>query len=227
MLKEFDTQPNLNGPTSALPGGTRTGESPADSRRATSLISDLIGMELPPKPVLDYLLETYFKSVHWFMLLFYEPTFRQRYEEVTQSGRVPRREFRRLALLLLVLAMGARYAQSEHVNRQWPDIDLQVLQHAFFTKIKENLFEILDEGELESVQICTLLSSFYLYNSSPNLAFIILGTGVRCAQAMSLHRESTWPVSSQIAREERKRVWWALYVFDRYVNQSFVSVASV
>lgn len=121
--------------------------------------------------------------------------------------------------------MGAQYAQLEHVYQQWPQIDLQVLQHAFFTKIKKNLFKILDEGELELVQICTLLSSFYLYNGSPNLAFIILDTGVRCAQAMSLHRESTWPVSSQITREEQKRVWWALYVFDWYGNQKYMSVA--
>lgn len=79
------------------------------------------------------------------------------------------------------------------------------------------MFELYDQGRVEAVQTSILLASFYLYHERPNLAFAILGAGVNSAQAMGLHRESSWKHDSVIARETRRRTWWALYVFDRFV----------
>lgn len=194
-----------------MPGGSRAGTQFDDQ----SLIVDLIGIDLPEKEVSDFLLETYFASVHWFMMVFHEPTFMNRYKEMIVSRRAHRSQLRQISLLLLVLAMGARYATKADVEARSLSVSLKDLQLTLLEKVQESLMEIFDEGELESVQICILLSSFHLYHGKPNLGFIILGTGVRCAQAMGLHKESTWRVNSPLVREERKRVWWALYVFDR------------
>jgi gamma-glutamyl phosphate reductase len=77
------------------------------------------------------------------------------------------------------------------------------------------MFDVYDEARIEAVQVSILLASFYMYNARPNLAFAVLGACIKSAQAMGLHRESTWRGYSQIAREVRRRTWWTIYIFDR------------
>jgi hypothetical protein len=111
--------------------------------------------------------------------------------------------------------MGARYVSEEEMQAQGLQYDLESLQTTFLARVATGFLSIVDNTGLEAVQICILLSSYYLYHGKPNLGFIVLGTGVRCAHSMDLHREATWTGLSMTAREERKRVWWALYAFDR------------
>lgn len=157
-------------------------------------------------------------------MVLHEPSFRAYYEEMIVSRKAPRSHLRKVALTMVVLAIGARYATKAALNAAGLKVDLDSLQSILLSKVQENMITILDDGELECVQICILLSSFYLYHGKPNLGFIVLGTGARCAQAINLHREETWRKSTAIVREQRKRVWWALYVFDRSVI--FCSFAS-
>lgn len=149
------------------------------------------------------------------MLVLHEPSFRKRYQELMQSRHASHSEIRFVGLVMLILAMGARYVSPESALEHTAGVDLSVLQSSLLAKVRENLFDIFDEGAIESVQICILLSSFYLYHGKPNLAFIILGSGVRAAQVMGLHQEPFWKPSTVVARETMRRVWWALYVFDR------------
>jgi hypothetical protein len=99
------------------------------------------------------------------------------------SGRAHRNQLRQVALTLLVLAMGARYTSHTDVVASGLQVNLETLQSTFLAKVQENLLIILNNIELGSVQICILLSSFYLYHGKHNLGFVILGTGIHCAQA--------------------------------------------
>ena len=82
-------------------------------------------------------------------------------------------------------------------------------------EVQAHLLDVIDIGGVESVQICVLLSSFYMYNGRPNLALAILGAGVQSSQAIGLHKESLWGPLTETAKEVRRRAWWALYVLDR------------
>ncbi|KAF6527387.1 hypothetical protein HZS61_010431 [Fusarium oxysporum f. sp. conglutinans] len=82
-------------------------------------------------------------------------------------------------------------------------------------------------GGVEGVQICVLLSTFYLYHDRPNLAFAIHGMGVKCAHAMYLHQEATWKEPTALTREVKRRVWWALYVVDCFYSIIFGRPRSV
>jgi hypothetical protein len=182
-------------------------------------VRDIIGIELPPKDVIDLLFDSYIKSVHWFMLLFHEPSCRQRYNTILSTGMASPEDVRFLVQLMLVLAIGARYLKPEALR--WHGhlgLDLQSLQDTLLQSVRARLFDIVDEGGVECVQICVLLSTFYLYHGQPNLAFAVHGMASKCAEAICLHRESSWKDSSAIAREVKRRVWWALYVVDRYVT---------
>ena len=205
----------LEGSTSALPGGRRTrAASPIHSFRAKGL-EETLGLSLPSKIDMDFLLNSYLKSVHWFMMVFHESSFRARYNELLSSSHLTSSQRPFSILLLLILGMGARYADEEMIKASCPELDAEGFEKAALAKVESCLIELFDEPELESVQICVLLASFYLYNGRPNLGFVILGSGIKCAQAISLHRETASPTITDINREERRRAWWALYVYDR------------
>lgn len=89
-------------------------------------------------------------------------------------------------------------------------------QRAALKEIEVNILTLCEASDLTAVQICVLVGSFYLYTGRPNLGFVILGSGIRCAYALGLHREPSWVRLAEEDIEERRLVWWALFIFDRF-----------
>ncbi|KAH9211649.1 fungal-specific transcription factor domain-containing protein [Leptodontidium sp. 2 PMI_412] len=222
VFKQFSNVPLESHETGALPGGAPNLQ---HVDRQVQVV-EVVGIELPPKHVMDSLLGIYLNSVHWFMAVLDEESFQSEYNVIAVTGLASHRQFRFLMVLLVVLSMGARYANQQN-DPVFLDVDLEGLPARLLAKVRENMDNLLDEGEIESVQICILLSSHYLYHGRPNLAFITLGTGVKSAQAMGLHNEATWNQVSTVAIEIRRRVWLALYVFDRFASIVFGRPCSI
>ncbi|ETI22161.1 hypothetical protein G647_06234 [Cladophialophora carrionii CBS 160.54] len=215
IIDNFSPETILESSTSALPGGI--GHAQGD----LITVEQLLGLELPSKRVADYFLNIYIDVVHWFIMLFHEPTFRSKYEKLMVSRSFPRCRSNEVIFILLVLSIGAHYAPDEEVLQKFPTFQLKTFRALSLKKIENSLPSLYDTAELESVQVCCLLASWYVYHGRPNLAFVILGAGLRCAQLLLLHRESTWRGVSEIAKEERRRVFWALFVFDRFAATIF------
>ncbi|KIW67456.1 hypothetical protein PV04_06705 [Phialophora macrospora] len=215
IIDNFSPETILESSTSALPGGI--GHAQGD----LITVEQLLGLELPSKRVADYFLNIYIDAVHWFMMLFHEPTFRSKYENLMASRSFPRCRSNEVMFILLVLSIGAHYAADEEVLQKFPTFQLKTFRALSLKKIENSLHSLYDTAELESVQVCCLLGSWYVYHGRPNLAFVILGAGLRCAQLLLLHRESAWRGVSEIAKEERRRVFWALFVFDRFAATIF------
>ena len=184
-------------------------------------IEQLLGLELPSKRVTDYFLSTYIDAVHNFMMIFHEPTFRADYEKLMSNRRFPRCQSNHVIFILLVLCIGAHYASDDEVLQKFPTFQLKTFRSLSLKRIEDSMHSLYDCAELEAVQVCGLLGSWYVYHGRPNRAFVILGAGVRCAQLLLLHRESAWRCLSEIAKEERRRVFWALFVFDRFASTIF------
>lgn len=174
------------------------------------------GVRLPSKRNLDFLIDSYLKSVHWFMMLFHERSFRTRYEEFLAKGIQSKADVSFYQLLLVVCILGCQYREDDSVPDQ--DLNLTDFQEKALEYFEMNIMSICEDSELTSIQICVLLGSFYLYTGRPNLGFVILGSGIRCAHALGLHRESSWPRMTQDLVEERRRVWWSLLIFDRFAS---------
>jgi hypothetical protein len=179
-----------------------------------SISIDALNYEFPPKPVADFLLETYFRAVHWFMMVFHEATFRRQYES-NLMGCGYNDSKSRLLLILLVLSLGAHYTTDERFKSHCTTFDLERFRKQSLAKLEEHLLSLLDTSNVQSVQVCVLLGSFYLYHGRPNLAYVILGAVIRCSQIIGLDNESSWRGVSEMDKEERRRTFWALYVFDR------------
>ncbi|ODM17671.1 hypothetical protein SI65_06459 [Aspergillus cristatus] len=223
--------PAENDTTSALPGGdhlSRRDHARRGNERRFSLSSQFQGLILPSRRLCDFLLQSYWDSVHWFMMVFDEEAFKREYREILGSQSVAPQQMGTAVLILMVLAMGARYAADDKigrvgVNRQ----ELQVFQNNMLDQIRARFFDVLDMGDVECVQLCILLSSFYLYNGKPNLAFPILGAGTRSAQVQGLHNEALWRIKNMATVEVRRRTWWALYVLERFASMTYGRPSSI
>jgi hypothetical protein len=157
--------------------------------------------------------------MNWFMMIFHDPSFKQAYRQIFDNQFVTPRQEGTAVLILMVLAMGARYASDEQSSKiGLSRYELLSLQEKMLNQVRSHFFDVLDSGGVECVQLCILLSTYHLYNGKPNLAMPILGAGVRSAQVQGLHKENLWGPATEIVFEVRKRTWWALYALDRYLD---------
>lgn len=148
------------------------------------------------------------------MLLFHEPSFRRRCDAIADTGQASPEDFPFLVFLTSLLAVGAQYVNPSDRPQELAATDLEALQRKMLLCARSHLLDILEQGTIEGLQTCVLLSTFYLYHDRPNLGFIVHGMGVKCAHSMCLHQEPTWREYTPIMCEVRRRVWWALYVID-------------
>lgn len=183
-------------------------------------VSELIGIELPPRPACDKLLDIYFVTVHWFSLVVYEPTFRKRYEAIISSGSARSADRPFLLLLVMVLVMSCQYGHDMADEDLQNAVNLNDMRVGYLKVVRQNFMDLLDEDSLEFVQICTLLGSYWLYWGKPRSSFTILGAAVKSAQAISLHRQANWRIANSDTDmvEESKRIWWTIYTWDRWVQ---------
>ncbi|KAE8378968.1 fungal-specific transcription factor domain-containing protein [Aspergillus bertholletiae] len=223
IFSRDDQHQALGYDTSALPGGKK-----AYSPLITNLTPwrEVIGVQLPAQPVLDELVTQFFDSVDWFMMVFHEGSFRQRYDKLIASVHVTGPDNNFLWLVSLVLALGAHYSSlpdslTDHHQ------SLSVLSEQLLTQIEYRFLQIIGCPNVEAVQVCVLLGSFHLFNGRPTVGMGVLGSGIKIAQVIGLHRESMWHNLSDVAQESRRRSWWALEVFDKYAAVAFGRPCSI
>jgi hypothetical protein len=215
-IYQLGSQPSLKRTTSAIPGGHDYERNPAarSDRAQRCPVSAILCYPLPPSAMMRMLLEEYFDSVHWFSLVIYEPRFRSKFESIQDGLAYPtQKSF--LLLLSIVLGMGAWYkSHRSRVDTDYPDEDWHGWSLSLVEGAGSQLTELMDQTSIASVQACILLGSYYVYHGKPNLSFALLGATIRTAQAIGLHRQP--PRGDPGSIEERKRVWWTIYTWDRY-----------
>lgn len=116
-------------------------------------------------------------------------------------------------LMSLIWGLGAHYIWANPATSSSMPIPTSLL--AEMMKVVDVAYSrITASPTLETVQIAILLGSFHLFNGSPYLGFAIFGSGVRCAQAIGLHRQPRTSSSTG----ESCLVWWALEISDKSVE---------
>lgn len=199
-----DTSPALN---------SAAGEPEQNDWASTSLY--LIN-PLPDEATLDILISEYFESVHWFSLVILEPQMHSSWHNI-RSGFATPSDKCFLLLLSTMLGLAAwyraqRYATTDVSSRQaWLQLSQKMINNS-----ESQLVYIMDQRSLVALQTLILLGSYYVYHGRPNLSFSLLGATVKAAQSLGLHQKSS--EGSWAEREERKRVWWTTYTWDRYVE---------
>ncbi|CZR62330.1 uncharacterized protein PAC_12227 [Phialocephala subalpina] len=212
--------------TSALPGGTE---------QLSRANADALFLQppLPPVEVIEALIDSYFDTVHWFMFILHEGSFRQRAKPIISLGP----HFRRgsdadfALLLMMVIALGAQYAGN---NPRWRhrhimskhSVDLEALVPTLTCQVRAHLFSSLERCQLEAVQTCILLGTYYIYHGNPNLSWSVLGLAVKAAYALGLHREVDWKGDNALL-QARKRAWGHTFIADTFAAVIYGRPATV
>ncbi|XPS95262.1 hypothetical protein M3J09_004553 [Ascochyta lentis] len=220
-IYQLGNQPPLKRTTSAFPGGDVyiRNPGPRPDRTQRRPIASILGYPLPTLEVMQTLLEEYFDSVHWFSLVIYEPRFRPAVESIRDGLAFPsQKSF--LLLLSVVLGMGAWYkSHKSGVDIRFPGEDWRNWSLNLVQGTERQLTELMDQTSIASVQACILLGSYCVYHGKPNLSFALLGATIRTAQAIGLHRQPLRGTQASI--EERTRVWWTIYTWDRFASVTY------
>jgi Fungal specific transcription factor domain len=202
--------------TFAIPGGDSNRVlDPASIYGRPLPISEILEVDLPSRELSDALIDTYFFTVHWFSLVVYEPKFRARYTTIMDGGLARPSDRPFLLLLLMVMVMGCWYGPGVLPPESASAVDLAHMRKTLLKVVLQNFMDLIDEDCLEFVQLSALLGSYWLYWGRPRSSFSILGAATKSAQAIGLHRDWDKHLSSPDA-EERKRVWWTIYTWDRF-----------
>ncbi|UNI22173.1 hypothetical protein JDV02_008086 [Purpureocillium takamizusanense] len=200
--------------TSAIPDGEHPSPpSRSDGAHARIPISTLVGGRFPDQQIIHSLVEEYFETVHWFSLVVCERRFRRSLSSVNDGYANPS-DAPFLTLLSIILAMAAWY-RSKRAGvancQEWQQWTKDLLHI-----VETRMVYIMDDRSIAAVQTCILLGSHLVYHGRPNLAFALLGAAIKISHALGLHRHIAQGDAEDI--EERKRVWWTVYTWDRFAS---------
>lgn len=213
--------------TSAIPGYSASKGVPPVSGTAASRrpISAILGQPFPATEAIHSLLDDYFDAVHWFSLVVYEPKFRRKLQTIADGCADPtQRPF--LLLLAVILGMAAWYRSqrsrqdTDSANDNWADWSVILLR-----LVESNLIHVMDQPSVLAIQTCILFGSHHVYHGRPNLSFTLLGATIKMAHAIGMHREPRRGDGDDI--EERKRVWWTIYTWDRFASITYGTPLSI
>jgi hypothetical protein len=156
------------------------------------------------------LVEAFFSVFHLYTPIINEEAFRRSYDMQDRD------DDRWLALVNIVLALGSIAANPTPNN-----------PHYLYYQRSKNYIKLdtLGTPHLETIQALGLMAGHYLhYISQPNLAISLMGTALRLATSIGLHRESNSHATSTttIFQDQsdqnniRRRVWWCLVCLDTW-----------
>ncbi|KIW17992.1 hypothetical protein PV08_02278 [Exophiala spinifera] len=218
LFRGLDTEGGILTDSDAIPDATPDQLSSTTIREKVIPVSELIECDLPAREATMMLFTTFIDSVHWFMMVFHEPTLRVELDNVLRTGSIGEHRLSTLILILVILLIATKYTREEEASLFLrAGVNLQLLQSRLLRIVEWKFLAVLDQDDIGALQVCVLLSSFYFYHGSPNRCLAMNSAAIRIAQKMKIHQESDWPSHiDKVEREVRRRVWWALYVVDGY-----------
>ncbi|KAK9241964.1 fungal-specific transcription factor domain-containing protein [Lipomyces tetrasporus] len=199
-------------------------------------VASIVPILPPARELADELIQLFVDRVQLLDFVFDMTVF---YEQVSLIYQNPMRCSNNwLCLLYLVCAIGAVFANSERrlrtrrddpeksnanhavASKKFMQADPDDLTTGFFESGLGLMKDAAEDGEIWVVQAYSLIAMYYQLICKRNVSWIHLGTAIRLAQALGLHR----PVlNSQYPRRDRRlreRLWRTLYIFDRFSSSS-------
>lgn len=169
--------------------------------------------KLPPQAVFAALSQRYKDSMYeWYPALHW-PTFQRKVDQVytSRNSQGIAREW--LGLLFAVLACGSLQRRTI-VDASSAD---EVPGTAYCDLASEALSLWPHTPSITYVQAALLLSIFTTEINERSLGSMWLASAVRAAQELNLHAQID--SCSAMETEVRRRLWWSIYVRDRYVTR--------
>ena len=164
--------------------------------------------QLPEHSLAEQLLDSYLTTIHSYIPILHWPTFLGVYQRVYEKGDLSEEPPSWGSLLFAVFACGLLYNCDSKIRTLHPDKGEQFIRQSHQLT---DLFN--DEFTVDHARTSLLTSIFLMEINCKSASWTWLGSTVRIAQDIGLHRDSgTWGVAEN---EVRRRIWWGIYVWDR------------
>ncbi|KAF2259054.1 hypothetical protein CC78DRAFT_572112 [Lojkania enalia] len=178
--------------------------------------------ELPSPETVERLLDYYFQTVHEAFPIFSRTVFLDkigRYLERLKTGTAESNPLSHkwLAILNLVLAIGARYSHLVQASWQGEERD-HLSYHARARFLALGPSALTNHPDVNQIQITGLLSFYYISTGQVSRSWVMMGVALRFAFALGLHIRNEDPSTSLFRREMLVRVWWSLYSLERLLS---------
>jgi hypothetical protein len=163
---------------------------------------------LPPSHIGEVLIRNYYETIHSIIPILHWPQFAGMYEEVKVKRGLSGVSPAWASTLFAVFACGTIYTTDPEIRSLYPDSGKGFIE---CSRRVTDLFN--DAFTIDHARSALLTSIFLTELNCKSAAWAWLGSTVRIAQDIGLHRESgPWPV---VEGEMRRRVWWGIYAWDR------------
>ena len=181
-----------------------------------------LSSSFPPRQIADFLAKAFFN--HAQSNYFYvDRTWLNRKMDVVfeNPASLSRRDVPMLCILYMVLAVGTQYAYLDNPSSKNNDtgtysednVGLMMYQQAC-----KLLPDVITIASLESVQACLLIGLYTLPIDPSGLSWTYLNLASKLAIQNGMHRRYPGEGLDLVIRETRSRVWWTLYVLEKYVT---------
>jgi hypothetical protein len=194
-----------------------------EHENATDLILLRKALEgFPPASVAEFLVASFFRHSEANYYFMDRDRFKERLAQLYEDGLEAQAESdpSMIALALMVFAMGSQFAhlQAPTTQEQKPPVSVykQGPGMVFYMKAKLLLPDLITQSTLESIQVCFLMALFLLPSNSSDLSYVYHGMAMNMAIASGLHRRTSDGGLDSVMIEVRNRLWWSLYVSERY-----------
>ncbi|KAJ2994597.1 hypothetical protein NUW58_g1513 [Xylaria curta] len=170
---------------------------------------DQVRTPLPSKLVADKLIDSYYVAFHVMTPIVHWPSFRHDVDRLYQSNDLRHVPSPWLAMFFAVLAVGCLFSSDPVPDR--------TIKAGEFMDASRNLMDPwANDYVLDDVRGLFLLGVALCEMNLKSAAWKWLGKAIRCAQDLELHLEVG--IRSRVEADMRRRVWWAVYIFDRTLS---------
>jgi hypothetical protein len=177
---------------------------------SSAMVSNWRLPEIPVRANFAYLVRSYLETTHEWYPAIHWPTFQREVDEVYTSKTFEGCSREWIGLFFAVLACGALQAGTEHMN---PVTSASRGQTMYETAIAA-LQPWPQDSSVTYAQATLLLSIYATESNMRSVGSMWLASAARMAQDLEISPEvDCWPV---VDGEIRRRLWWAIYVRDRY-----------
>jgi hypothetical protein len=168
--------------------------------------------EVPQRADFAHLSRSYYDCVHeWYPVLHW-PTFQHEVDEIYAARTFEGATREWIGLFFAVLACGTLQGNTApHGTAQFPSVGA-----TYFELATQALTPWPQTLTIEYAQAAFLLSVFSGEQNWRSIGSMWLSSAVRAAQEMNVHCDLN--TGSLVDSEIRRRLWWALYTRDRYVD---------
>lgn len=199
---------------------------------ASHTVQQLI-LKLPNKPTFDALVESYFFNLNWRYGLPQNWFNRAAGEMWSQMQTSPHQSSEInanfLTLVFSILAVAPREDQMAGSSTvlscddyfMCAMVSRRIAEDDYFNTPRASTMVSPSDGTVLGCLATPILASFLSERGRVSEAWKLVGSGIRNAQAVGLHRDPGWRLWQVMSQEEkmlRKRAWWSLFITDRFLS---------